>query len=209
MYKMRGLLWPGRSCGAGLIALVALIIIIFWPVKAGVRRTMGKPVVCACCAEEGEWYERSERITETQLHEFNRVRFSTTASTYQSPADDTELSLNYTLAHSRNGRRWELRFRDERGKTGTLSFMLPATAIAYGADVQDRPAGGVGPSLYKEWRFNGAARVTVCSKRGSLARRGFGSSCRGGETGASRRRTSRTGYCRFPARASPTPSMAR
>jgi hypothetical protein len=143
-----------------------VILIIFWPVKAVVKPAADKPLVCACCAEEGEWYERSARITETQLHELNRVRFSPTANTYQTPADDNDLSVSYALTQVRSGRRWELKFRDEQGKTGTLSFMLPGTALFYGADMQDRPPGGVGPSLYKEWRFSGTARVTGVLKKG-------------------------------------------
>jgi hypothetical protein len=165
MYKTRGGARVERSLGGGLIALLILTI-IFWPVKADVEPPANKPVVCACCAEEGEWYERSAKITDEQLHQLNRVRFSPTANTYQSPADDNELSIKYSLTQTRNGRRWELRFRDEQGKTGTLSFMLPATAIYYGADMQEKPPGGVGPALYKEWRIAGTARVTGVLKKG-------------------------------------------
>jgi hypothetical protein len=166
MYKMRKPAWLANSGGVGLIALVILGI-VFWPVTADVNMAAAdKPAVCACCAEEGEWYERSERITDAQLYQLNRVRFSPTANTYQSPADDNELSIKYTLTQTRSGRRWELRFRDEQGKTGMLSFMLPATAVLYGADMQDKPPGGTGPALYKEWRFAGAARVTGVLQKG-------------------------------------------
>jgi hypothetical protein len=165
MRKMRGRLSPGRSCGLALIFLLILTI-VFWPVRADIDRMADKAVVCACCAEEGEWYERSGRITDAQLHELSRVRFSPTANTYQSPADDNELSIRYALTQTRSGRRWELRFRDEQGKTGTLSFMLPATAIFYGADMQDQPPGGIGPTLYKEWRIAGPARVTGVLQKG-------------------------------------------
>lgn len=188
MYKMRQPLWLIRRCCAGLIALLIFTIVIFWPVEADVSRRAEKPVVCACCAEEGEWYERSERITETQFYELNRVRFSQTANTYQTPADDNELALSYALTQTRNGRRWELRFRDEQGKTGTLSFMLPGTAIAYGVDMQDQPPGGVGPALYKEWRFAGTARATGLLKKGligtarfRLILQGRGNNCGGAD----------------------------
>jgi hypothetical protein len=153
-----------RSGGAALFA--PLILVFFWPVEADVNRASDKAVVCACCADEGEWYERSGRITSAQLHELNRVRFSPTANTYQTPADDNELSTSYALTHTRSGRRWELRFRDEQGQTGTLSFTLPVTAIFYGADVQDQPPGGLGPTLYKEWRLAGTARTTGVLKKG-------------------------------------------
>lgn len=163
---MLGLLWlRKRFRVSGFISLV-IFTIIFWPVKADVNPAAGKPLVCACCAEEGEWYESSQRITDAQLHELNRVRFSTTANTYQTPADDNDLSSSYALTQTRDGRRWELKFRDEQGKTGTLSFMLPATAVSYGVDMQDRPPGGVGPALYKEWRLAGTARATGILKKG-------------------------------------------
>ena len=188
MYRMRGFLQLGRRCGAGLIIFSILVIVLFWPVKADVELTADKPLVCACCAEEGEWYERSARITETQFYELNRVRFSPTANTYQTPADDNDLSVSYALTQTRKGRRWELRFRDEQGKTGTLSFTLPMTAIFYGADMQDSPPGGVGPTLYKEWRFNGPARVTGVLKKGlagaarfRLILQGRGNNCEGAE----------------------------
>jgi hypothetical protein len=161
MYRMRRLF---RSGGVALFAL--LILVFFYPVEADVNRASDKAVVCACCADEGEWYERSEIITSAQLHELSRVRFSTTANTYQSPADDNELATSYALTYTRNGRHWELRFRDEQGKTGTLSFRLPVTAIFYGADMQDSPPGGVGPMLYKEWRLSGTARLTGVLKKG-------------------------------------------
>ena len=167
MYRMRGFLRLGRRCGAGLVmALLILITVLFWPVKADFKLTAEKPLVCACCAEEGEWYQRSGRITETELFQLQRVRFSQTANTYQSPADETDLSTSYALTQTRSGRRWDLRFRDEQGKTGTLSFTIPATAVFYGADMQDSPPGGVGPSLYKEWRLMGTARVTGVLKKG-------------------------------------------
>jgi hypothetical protein len=166
MFGMLGLSRLRRSCGAGLIILLILVTVLFWPVKADFNLTADKPLACACCAEEGEWYERSERITSAQLYQLQRVRFSQTANTYQSPADDDELSTIYALTQTRSGRHWDLRFRDEGGKTGTLSFTLPATATLYGADMQDSPPGGLGPALYKEWRLTGTARVTGVLKKG-------------------------------------------
>lgn len=182
MYKMRWPTWHvGIFGGAGLIALMVFFI---WPVKADVTLPPDRPLVCACCAEEGEWYETSGRLSSAQLHELSRVRFAETASTYQSPRGDSELSVSYKLAQTRSGRRWEFKFRDEQGKTGTLSFVLPATAVFYGADMQDSPPGGLGPALYKEWRLSGVATATGVLKKGTagtarfrLVLQGRGNNC--------------------------------
>ncbi|OLE51859.1 MAG: hypothetical protein AUG51_20965 [Acidobacteria bacterium 13_1_20CM_3_53_8] len=115
--------------------------------------------LCACCADEGEWYERTERVQTEQRALLDRLRFSPKAKKYMSPGEDNDLSEDYSLSHVRAGRSWQLKFRDDQGRTGTISFMIPVTAVTFGADLHDSPAGGVGPSLYKEWRFSGAARV--------------------------------------------------
>lgn len=167
--KIRGLSSVGMSCVMVLIALCASLL--FGAVKALDNAHATKPLVCACCSEEGEWYQRAGRVDGAQLVQLDRVRFSSTASTYLPPAsDEVNLSQSYTLSHVREGRRWRLRFRDEHGKTGTISFVIPPSAVFFGADLYDQPPGGLGPALYKEWRFSGAAQVT-----GILRQNGKGS----------------------------------
>jgi hypothetical protein len=137
------------------------------PSKAHLDSTVVKPPVCACCSEEGERYERTDRVDSAQLVQLDRVRFSPTATRFTSPADDSELSLNYSLSQSRKGRRWELKFRDDRGKTGTLSFTIPVSFTAFGVDLQEQSEeGGLGPLLYKELRLTGAAQVSGILKQG-------------------------------------------
>lgn len=153
MISMGRFSWRRAGCRLVLIALVTLLI---WPVKASVDPTPADPLACACCTDEGEWYQRTG---ETDLVQLERVRFATAVNTYEPPSSDGELSSTYVLSHTRNGRRWQLRFRDEQGKTGTLSFVLPLSAVYFGADLHDAEPGGLGPLLYKEWRFNGTAQV--------------------------------------------------
>lgn len=126
----------------------------------------GAPPVCACCADEGEWYETNERLRDADFVLLEDVRFAPEAKRYQSPADESDLGADYSLTHTRSGRSWQLRFRDERGSTGVVSFRLPLTAVRFGADLRDAPPGGVGPSLYKEWRFGGAAAVSGLFAKG-------------------------------------------
>jgi hypothetical protein len=154
MYRMRGLTLRRISFG---VTLAALAVLLIWPVKARVARRTSKPVVaCACCTDEGAWYQRTERSDLTQL---DRVRMATAANKYSGPGDEGELASNYSLTHTRNGRRWQLRFRDEQGKTGTLSFLLPPNLITFGADLHDSEPGGLGPLLYQEWRLAGTAQA--------------------------------------------------
>jgi hypothetical protein len=93
------------------------------------------------------------------------VRFSPEAKKYLGPTEDNDLSENYSLSQTRDGRNWQLKFRDEQGRTGFISFAIPGTAVSFGADLHDAPPGGLGPALYKEWRFSGAVRVAGIFKR--------------------------------------------
>ncbi len=147
------------SCALILTALATLLI---WPAKGRVNPPAFGPTACACCADEGAWYQRTEK---TNFDELERVRFATAVKTYEPPGSEGELSSTYVLSHTRAGRRWQLRFRDERGKTGTLSFALPPSAVNYGADMHDGSDRGLGPVLYKEWRLSGPAQVTGDFKR--------------------------------------------
>jgi len=164
MYKTPWPILRPAQVGLGLLALAVFLI---WPARADVSTPVGEPLVCACCSEEGEWYEMRQPLDSSQRAELERMRFSATANTYQTAADDSELATSYALTQRRSGLRWELRFRDEQGKTGTLSFTLPMSMISFGTDLHDSPPGGTGPSLYKEWRFSGAAQVTGIFKKGT------------------------------------------
>lgn len=164
MFTHRALLSNGIICCALLIA-VAMIPIL--PSKAHLDPAVVKPTVCACCSEEGERYERTDGVDSAQLVQLDRVRFSPSATRFTSPADDGELSVSYSLSQSRKGRRWELKFTDDKGKTGTLSFTIPAAYTAFGVDLQEQSeSGGLGPLLYKELRLTGAAQVSGILKRG-------------------------------------------
>jgi hypothetical protein len=142
--------------------LVAMATLLIWPAKGRVNPPSMGPTVCACCSDEGEWYQRTEK---TDFNQLRRVRFATAASTYEPPSSDGELASTYVLSHTRNGNRWQLRFRDEQGKTGTLSFALPLRFVSYGADMHDGSDKGLGPLLYKEWRLTGQAEVAGEFKR--------------------------------------------
>jgi hypothetical protein len=164
MLTYRALLSGAVICCALLIA-VAMIPIL--PSKAHHGSTLVKPTVCACCTEEGERYERTDKVDSAQLVQLDRVRFSPNATTYTTPVDESELSASYSLSQSRKGRRWELRFKDDKGKTGTLAFTIPVTYTAFGVDLREQSENaGLGPLLYKELRLTGAAQVSGVLKQG-------------------------------------------
>jgi hypothetical protein len=132
----------------------------------------GRPL-CACCADDGEWYETAQRISDSQFDALANLRFSAVANRYQSPADESDLAAAYSLSLRRAGRRWELRLRDEQGKSGTLSFTIPTSAVSFGSDMGEAEPGSAGPILYKEWRVSGTARVTGIFKRGMTGAQRF------------------------------------
>jgi hypothetical protein len=164
MLTYRGLLSSGTIC---CVLLLAAALIPLPHSKAHLDSTLVKPPFCACCSEEGEWYERTDKVDDAQLVQLDRLRFSPNANRYSSLADESELSLNYSLSQSRKRRRWELKFKDEGGKTGTLSFTIPSTLTTFGVDMQEPDENkGLGPLLYKELRFTGAVRVGGIFKQG-------------------------------------------
>ncbi|HEX8140799.1 MAG TPA: hypothetical protein VF544_24745 [Pyrinomonadaceae bacterium] len=166
MYRMLGLALNRASLTT---VAVALFVLLIWPVTARVVAPppTAEPVAaCACCADDGEWYERTDRLDSSHLSELERLRFAGTANRYETAADEGEFSSTFSLSHRRNGRRWELRFRDQDGKTGTLSFTIPASVVFFGTDLREMPPGSAGPILYKEWRFSGAAQATGIFKSG-------------------------------------------
>jgi hypothetical protein len=159
-FILRRFLRHRASCN---LILIVLATFLTWPVTASsdlptaAAPAAVAPFVCACCTDEGEWYQRAGKVDLAQL---DRMRFAAKANTYQPPSSDGELELAYNLSHTRSGRRWQFSFRDEQGKTGTISFVLPLSAVHFGADMHDAEPGGLGPLLYKEWRLNGTAQVS-------------------------------------------------
>jgi hypothetical protein len=122
------------------------------------------PAACACCAESGEWFERTGKMETYEIAELRNVEFDQTASTYLNAAGYEALKglpLEYdsfklsTLLKSNLS--LTLTFKGERGETGSLVLSLPRVATLFGADLHDAPEGSAGPILYKEWRFAGLA----------------------------------------------------
>ena len=120
-----------------------------------------RPMFCACCADEGEWYQRAERITADMRKEINRVGFSDATNGMSGMEDGPFSDGKFELTRSNDMPRWHLKYVGAQGKSGSLSLPIPVRLVNFGADVHDgQQGGGGGPLLYKEWRFDGSATGT-------------------------------------------------
>jgi hypothetical protein len=123
----------------------------------------GKSLACACCAEVGQWYERSSSIDNLELSQIQSLKFSPVAQLYlTTPGFDVVKGLSsnsekYTVSLSKNQRTWNLKFKDELGKIGNLTFKIPTKAIFFATDAATRTSieSNGEPILYKEVRMEG------------------------------------------------------
>jgi hypothetical protein len=136
---------------------------------------------CACCSNGGEWAQRADRVQDHHLADLDSLPFGPLANTYMTEAGEdgiegiASVADKYNLSLRKAGRRWTLTFKDEQGRTGTLSFTIPATMVAYVVDPYggEKTAGGAGPTLYHEWRFSGPVTGTGIFKKGMIGRPKF------------------------------------
>jgi hypothetical protein len=147
-----------RASAFSLIIL-AFVIIPTAPGKTSEAPPAARAMMCACCAEDGEWYQRAERITTDMRKEINRVKF-TEANNGMSGMEDAPFSDGKFELTRINSRSWKVKYV-AGGKSGTLSLTVPIRLMNFGVDVHDgQMGGGGGPLLYKEWRFEGSATGT-------------------------------------------------
>ena len=146
------------------ISVFSLIILSLVSLPTALGNTSKAPpaarMMCACCADDGEWYQRAERITVDMRKEINRVRFSEATNGLSGMEDAPFSDGKFELTRSTD-MRWQLKYAGAQGKSGTLTLPVPIRLVNFGADVHDgQQGGGGGPLLYKEWRFEGSANGT-------------------------------------------------
>ncbi len=113
---------------------------------------------CACCADDGYYSISTKKPESLELGELKKIRFGT-ADLFTSTGEDNILGIspiggNYSLSGLLQSTIWKMNFKDDTGKTGTLSLTMPPSMVAFAADIHDGRQGGAGgPLLYKEWRF--------------------------------------------------------
>ena len=131
------------------ILLTLIAVILFFPSDA---------FACACCVESGFYSIRTAKPQDFELDELTRIRFAD-ANLYMSAAGEDDIlgispiGENYSLNGALQNNIWKFNFRDGKGKTGTLNLIKPTSMVAFMADIHDTKDEGLGPILYKEWRF--------------------------------------------------------
>ena len=114
---------------------------------------------CACCAEPGDYSISVKKPEKFELDELRKIRFATANLFTNAAGEDnvkgiSPLGKNYSLNGLFQNNAWKLNLKDDKGKVGMLVMPMPASAVAFAADIHDgKQAGGGGPLLYKEWRF--------------------------------------------------------
>lgn len=121
---------------------------------------------CACCSERGQRFVGTAEVADYQWSEVERVRFAPEAQLYVGAADVSVVTgianaeSSYTLAVKRDGRAVTLEFAGAAGGKGSLSLTLPDKAAFYEIDTRDEPDNGLGPAIYKEWKFTAEPKGT-------------------------------------------------
>lgn len=132
-----------------------------------------KVLACACCAEPGTYSVRTLRSDSFYLDLMNEFRFSPKANLFMTEAGfemikgldavekedsavEAPITDGFDLAAGFSGRRkWDFEFRTPKGLKGSVTFPMPATLVRFAADIHDSEDKGLGPLLYKEFRFKG------------------------------------------------------
>jgi hypothetical protein len=115
-------------------------------------------LACACCSEPGTYRISTQKPGTYEFDELKRIRFQT-ADLFMTEAGEEDikgispLGGSYLLDGVFQNKTWKLTFKDDKGKSGTLTLPAPVSMVSFMADIHDGPDGGTGPSLYKEWRF--------------------------------------------------------
>ena len=113
---------------------------------------------CACCADAGTYSISVRKPDEYERGELKKIKF-TKANLFTTPGypDNVKaispLGDNYSLNGSLQNNLWKFDLTDDKGKTGTLDLLKPASMVVFMADLHDGKDTGVGVKLYKEWRF--------------------------------------------------------
>lgn len=157
-----------KAMNYGAILGALLLILVF----------SAKAYACACCSEPGRWYQKTGTVDDFHRAEIDNVKFQPVANTYMTEAGEdgiqgmSSVADKYTLSLSKQGRRWTFSFKDEQGRTGTLSFMIPTMMVVYSVDPHggDGENTGTGPAIYHEWRFTAPVTGTGIFKKGMIGR---------------------------------------
>jgi hypothetical protein len=122
---------------------------------------------CACCTNLGQRRVAVEKFDSGKQHDVSLMRFAPAARLFTGEGDLQSVkgiatpALEYEMSVTRDKDRMVFSFRDKEGRSGTLALQQPQTVSVFEVDprAQDEE-GGLGPSLYKEWKLTSRAAGT-------------------------------------------------
>jgi hypothetical protein len=145
---------------------------------------------CACCTNPGQRHEAVVPLDSYTLDEVGRLSFASKAQLFTGDADPDMIKgiaarwAQFDLAVTRKKDRWVFTFRDEDGRSGTLTLAMPKSISAFAVDPHRGEHGGTGPFLYREWKLSAPAAGTGIFAAGTgkgqrliLVLQGHGNSC--------------------------------
>lgn len=132
----------------------------------------GSALACACCTELGQRFEGTEAVSKFIRDEVAGIRFAPTATLYNGDrgADGVEgvrapSGKPYTITLTRpglpQGGMFVFDSVDAAGQSGRITFAMPQRLSRLEVDPRsEAKTVGRGPTLYKEWRLEAAAKLT-------------------------------------------------
>jgi len=130
-------------------------------------------LACACCAETGTYGIWTGKPDSYSLDVLKDMKFSNAADLFMTEAGFdgikglaglrkeyesdswTAEPGAFSLINSFKGRTWRFDLKTKAGKTGTVTLPMPPKMLIFKVDIHDNSDKGLGPSLYKEFRFQG------------------------------------------------------
>jgi hypothetical protein len=143
---------------------------------------VGNTLGCACCSEPGTHAIWTGKIQDNELEILKQIRLDKRASLFMTEAGfDTMKGLSsiekdffesaskdiegdFDLVNAYAAKVWTFTFRTAKGQTGSIRLPMPTQMTTFKADIHDGSDKGLGPLLYKEYRFKG----TVAAGTGFL-----------------------------------------
>ncbi len=119
-------------------------------------------LACACCAEPGYRYVKTEKFSALRSGEMVRVNFAKAAKLNVAETDepikgfDASTDYQVTVAWQKDDSA-VFSLRDAKGRSGTLTVARPKTLSIFEVDTRDDKDNGLGPNLYKEWKMTSPA----------------------------------------------------
>jgi len=134
-------------------------LVVLWTVPL-LDATLRNAWACACCTNLGQRSVGVAKLDAYKIGVLEEMRFASMANLYSGEADPSDTkgisspSVSYELKAGWSKEQLTFTFRDETGKSGTLSLRRPGTVSIFAVDprTQDQE-GSQGPALYKEWKI--------------------------------------------------------